>query len=81
MSIDDAMQNIYPEWRYRWCEAKTCYCMGCVNISGRLNYSKKDWLDWKLRHPPDDHKTQVKNTKLQPLPLDPSLIAELESED
>lgn len=34
--VNDIMQSINPHWRYRWCEAKMCGCMGAVNCSARL---------------------------------------------
>lgn len=55
-TIDELMEKIPLDWRYRWCEAESCYCMGCVNKSGRLPYDKNDWQEWKSRNP-NDHKT------------------------
>ena len=41
-------------WRYRWCEAGICGCMGCSNISGslrRLGFTKAEWDMWVKRNP------------------------------
>lgn len=34
--IDMIMKTIPAEWRERWCTAKLCGCMGCVQIGNRI---------------------------------------------
>lgn len=45
---DKAIESIYPQSRYRWCEAKICACMGCVNRNHRqtMNVTKEQWQNW-----------------------------------
>ncbi len=47
--------NTMPEgWRYNWCEAGMCGCMGCCNISGslrNLGFTKDDWYAWCQANP------------------------------
>lgn len=33
--IDALMAQIPVHWRNRWCNAKACACMGCVQIGNR----------------------------------------------
>jgi len=49
--VDKLMLTVYPEWRYRWCEAEICGCMGCVNRSGGKPVTKEEWQDWVRRNP------------------------------
>lgn len=52
--IDKIMADMPLEWRYRWCEAKLCCCLGCANVSGRLKelgFNKGDWAWWCRRNP------------------------------
>ena len=45
--INEYMQNMSKEIRYRWCESKQCWCMGCVNnvLIGN-GFTKEDWQKW-----------------------------------
>lgn len=45
--IKKEMEKVKPSFRYRWCESKECYCMGCVNKIGQANLTKNEWLRWK----------------------------------
>lgn len=56
--VNRIMENIYSEFRYRWCEADACACMGCVNRS-EINVQKKmqvspitkeEWQRWVESH-------------------------------
>lgn len=60
--VDDIMQSIDPHWRYRWCEAKACGCMGAVNCSARTSshktfeggwVTKQEWQTWVAENPKD----------------------------
>lgn len=49
-AIEMAMREMPYGWRMRWCEAETCFCMGCANRSGkleRLGFTKEQWTAWK----------------------------------
>lgn len=45
--VDEEMEKVFFDFRLRWCEAKQCWCLGCVNA--KANISKQEWIDWKKR--------------------------------
>lgn len=47
--VNKEMEKVFPEFRERWCESKSCWCMGCVNVSARANITKQEWLEWLER--------------------------------
>ena len=56
--VDAVMKAIRPGCRYRWCEAKECGCLGCVQHenyrlirTGAVTHklTKEEWSEW-LRH-------------------------------
>lgn len=59
-----AIQQIYPEWRYRWCGPEVdepaqdwhaCACMGAANCSGglgRAGFTRAEWEEWVAQNPP-----------------------------
>ena len=60
--VDAFMEKLSPRWRYRWCNADLCGCLGCVNVSGhigRSGFTKEDWQDWGDRNPkpPSEYKS------------------------
>lgn len=54
--LNEAMQHVNPDWRYRWCENKICGCMGGANCSGRLSprFTKDEWKEWVELNPPKE---------------------------
>lgn len=48
--IDEIMGKLYPSWRWRWCEAQVCACMGCTNGSGQADITKEEWEAWVERN-------------------------------
>lgn len=51
-NIDAIMQGLPIQWRYYWCEAEICACLGCANGSGRADITKAEWEEWVKRNPP-----------------------------
>lgn len=49
--IVQEMDRVYPLFWHRWCEAKMCCCLGCVNTSSAL--TKEEWLRWCELYPDD----------------------------
>lgn len=51
--LHEAMMAMPESWRYRWCEAGLCGCMGGANCSGRLagRFSREQWAQWVAEHP------------------------------
>lgn len=53
--LDKLMQKMPENWRYRWCEAQVCACMGCANRgNGRIQekgFTKKHWEKWVKNNP------------------------------
>lgn len=49
--VDEIMVKMYSSWQYRWCKAKQCACMGCVNGSGNAKISEREWEEWVSRNP------------------------------
>jgi len=48
------MKKMPQEWRYNWCDAGLCCCLGCCNVSGRLlklGFTKQDWEQWIKENP------------------------------
>lgn len=48
------MEKMPEEWRYRWCKARLCCCLGCANVAGKLiklGFTEQDWEDWVKRNP------------------------------
>jgi hypothetical protein len=45
IEVDKIMDSVPIDHR-RWCESKTCWCMGCVN---RKPLTKQEFLQWKAR--------------------------------
>lgn len=51
-TIDELMNDLSEDWRYRYCEAGRCACMGCVNNElARNGFSKEDWETWVAANP------------------------------
>lgn len=38
--VDEIMQQIPADWRYRWCRAQVCACMGCVQTGNKSVMAK-----------------------------------------
>lgn len=52
--VNKIMQSIPLDWRYRWCEARVCCCLGCANASGGAKakgVTKADWEEWVRNNP------------------------------
>lgn len=52
--VDAAMMAVNAHWRYRWCDAGVCGCMGAANCSGQVTrhgVTKEDWQAWVAAHP------------------------------
>lgn len=47
--VDEIMHGVPERSRYRWCNSNLCACMGCVNMSTRLN--RQEWESWVMRNP------------------------------
>lgn len=56
----DSILGLLPfDWRWRWCIAEECGCLGGVNCSGRSILVQKnidpptyeEWADFVRRHP------------------------------
>ncbi|MNE79973.1 hypothetical protein D3C80_1765040 [compost metagenome] len=55
--VNDVMMGIHPEWRYNWCNAVVCGCMGCTNVSGQAGWkgvTKEQWEAWVASNPKPD---------------------------
>ncbi|MNC03608.1 hypothetical protein D3C76_363230 [compost metagenome] len=69
--VNDAMMDMYPEWRYRWCGGWACACMGAANCSGNASskgVTREQWEAWVASNPDPD----------PPKPFDPEeLVAVL----
>jgi hypothetical protein len=76
MSIDARMEAMPHDWRYRWCEAEFCACLGAANCSGRLladGVTKTAWSEWVAAHPQEPaavYRT-CGETHDRPAPTDP----------
>ena len=68
-TLDEAMNRLPSDWKYRWCEPQGfgCACMGAANCSGRLGgrFTKAQWQEWVSNNPPPGEEAQrfVKNGK------------------
>lgn len=54
-NLNDIMQSMPADWRYRWCDAVLCGCLGCANASGGVSgggFDKLDWQLWVADNPP-----------------------------
>jgi len=52
--VNKIMQSLPLEWRYRWCEAGPCCCLGCANVSGNVKakgVTKAEWEEWVKDNP------------------------------
>lgn len=53
--IDRIMRQMPASWRYSWCsKGIACECIGAANCAGgaaKAGFNKKDWEDWRSRHP------------------------------
>lgn len=55
--VDAVMKNMYPDWRYRWCKAGACACMGCANVSGQAKFTEQEWKEWVDNNPREKYLT------------------------
>jgi len=61
--VNKIMQSIPLDWRYRWCEARVCCCLGCVNKAGNIlakGVTKAEWEEW-VRDNPEPEKDKYGN--------------------
>lgn len=52
--VNDVMLGMEPSWRYHWCKAQVCGCMGCTNVSGQAGWkgvTKEQWEAWVASNP------------------------------
>ena len=52
--LDAAMNEVNKGWRYRWCKAEVCGCMGCANRVGGLaakGFTEEQWREWVRDNP------------------------------
>ena len=53
--IDEIMQSMPVEHRYRWCDSELCACIGCCNRGSEgliaKGFNRADHLWWIARHP------------------------------
>lgn len=52
--VNEIMQSMPLDWRYRWCEAVVCACLGCANRSGDAKaegVTKAEWEQWVKDNP------------------------------
>ena len=40
--INKIMLTIPEKWRYHWCKAEVCACLGCVQVGNRVVMYEKD---------------------------------------
>lgn len=60
--VHEVMMGIYPEWRYRWCSASVCGCMGGANCSGQATskgVTHEQWLQWSLDNPESEARALI----------------------
>lgn len=51
-TVDRLMSKVPEYSRYRWCEAKACGCLGCVQVNDKdRRLTKEEWQDWVARNP------------------------------
>ena len=49
-TIDELMVD--APFKYRWCDADLCACMGCVNNFIATNgFTREQWEEWVSRNP------------------------------
>ena len=52
--VNEIMQLVPLDWRYYWCEAQICGCLGCANRSGGVKakgVTKQEWEQWVIDNP------------------------------
>ena len=58
MTIDKFMETVPLRWRYHWCNAEICCCLGCINKATKFfqhGFTKEDWQKWVERNPKPDN--------------------------
>ena len=52
--LHSIMMTIPVDWRYYWCGANACGCLGCVNKSGGLatkGFTQEEHAQWVRENP------------------------------
>ena len=60
--VHEVMLGIQPEWRYYWCRAQVCGCMGGANCSGNASakgVTQEQWEHWVALNPKPDNQDDV----------------------
>lgn len=61
MELHDIMLAMPSHWRYFWCGADICGCLGCANASGGVRaagFTQEDWQQWVDKNPNPDPLSQ-----------------------